>query len=348
MSKEFVWQAAILNIENRVKDAILNLDETSLRIVLIVDSENLFVGTITDGDIRRSLLKGGTLDSPITPIINREAVVIEPGKPNAVAKAIMIERKIAQLPIVDSSRRIHGLITWHDVESMKFVENPIVIMAGGKGTRLHPETENCPKPMLLVAGKPILEHIILKANSEGFINFILSIHYLGEVIENYFGNGSKFGVNITYLRESVPLGTAGALSLMDPMPNVPFIVTNGDVLSEVKFTGILDFHIKNSAFATMGIQIHEWQVPFGVVETEGIAITGYSEKPSYKIFINAGVYVIDPDFKSVLGPQHSYDMPFLFSKLADQSKNVVAYPIFESWMDIGIPVELAKARRIIG
>jgi NDP-sugar pyrophosphorylase family protein len=166
----------------------------------------------------------------------------------------------------------------------------MVIMAGGKGTRLHPLTDNCPKPMLRITGKPILEHIIERAKIEGFSHFVLAINYLGNMIEEYFGNGHALGVNIDYLREEKPLGTAGALSLLNPRPDIAFVVTNGDVLTDIRYGEVLDFHLQHHAKATMAVRIHEWQNPFGVVKTQGIEIIGYEEKPLSRSHINAGVY----------------------------------------------------------
>jgi dTDP-glucose pyrophosphorylase len=346
MSSTSDWYDAIIGIGSNVKHAIINLDVTGLKIVLVADDAGSLLGTVTDGDIRRCLLRGGTLETPISDVMNKDFVSIEIGKTLADAKMKMIMHKIAQIPVIDVKMKIHGLRTWDEDEDVEKISNPIVIMAGGKGSRLSPETDHCPKPMLLLAGKPILEHIILKAKNEGFNNFILAIFHLGEMIEDYFGNGSKFGVSISYLKESTPLGTAGALSLLSPSPSLPIIVTNGDVLSEVKFRGILDYHISTGASATMGVHVHKLNIPFGVVETEGGIIIGYSEKPTYQYFINAGVYVLEPHFKELMSSQKEYDMPMLFSKMRENMKQVAAYPIYESWIDVGIPSELLKARKL--
>ena len=219
----------------------------------------------------------------------------------------------------------------------------MVIMAGGKGPRLHPQTKNCPKPLLPVAGKPILEHIIESAKVEGFSHFILAIHHLGHMIEEYFGDGETFGVRIEYLREESPLGTAGALALLNPLPKIPFIVTNGDVLTDIHYGELLDFHIQHSAKATMAVRVHEWQNPFGVVETQGIEITGYEEKPISRSYINAGVYVIEPSVISSITKSAPIDMPTLFKSIQEQKMRAVAYPIHERWLDVGRPEDLLNA-----
>jgi len=222
----------------------------------------------------------------------------------------------------------------------------MVIMAGGMGTRLRPHTENCPKPLLPVAGKPMLEHIIDRAKLEGFTQFVLAIHYLGHMIEDYFGNGERLGVQIDYLHEEVPLGTAGALGLLNPTPTLPFVVTNGDVISEIRYGELLDFHIRQSAAATMAVRVYEWQHPFGVVKTQGIEIVGFEEKPIARNHINAGVYVLEPAALSVLAADSCCDMPTLFERLQDKMHRTVAYPMHELWLDVGRPDDLLAANKI--
>ena len=219
----------------------------------------------------------------------------------------------------------------------------MVIMAGGEGTRLRPHTEHCPKPMLLVSGKPMLEHIIERAKQEGFSYFVLAVNYLGQMIEDYFGNGERLGVRIDYLREQSPLGTAGALGLLNPKPKTPFVVTNGDVLSDIHYGELLDFHTHNNAVATMAVRAHEWQHPFGVVQTKGIDIIGVQEKPVYRSHVNAGVYALNPEVLSLLESVDHCDMPNLFERLQAQTKRIAAYPIHEPWLDVGLPDDLKQA-----
>jgi len=216
-------------------------------------------------------------------------------------------------------------------------------MAGGKGVRLRPFTENCPKPMVTVAGKPMLEHILERGKLEGFNHFVLAIHYLGHMIEDYFGNADRLGVRIDYLREQSPLGTAGALSLLNPRPDAPFVVTNGDVLTDIRYGELLDFHMRHNASATMAVRLHEWQHPFGVVQTKGVEIVGFEEKPIARTHINAGVYVLEPDALSVLEDGAPCDMPTLFERLQAKMKRTVAYPMHEPWLDVGRPDDLSRA-----
>jgi NDP-sugar pyrophosphorylase family protein len=222
----------------------------------------------------------------------------------------------------------------------------MVIMAGGKGTRLRPYTENCPKPLLQVAGKPMLEHIIERAKQEGFTRFVLSINYLGHMIESYFGDGAELGVEIEYLKEDSPLGTAGALALLNPLPDAPFVVTNGDVITDIRYGELLDFHIRHASAATMAVRVHEWRHPFGVVQMHGVEIVGFEEKPISRSHINAGVYVLEPTALNELAIDAHCDMPTLFERLQANSKRTVAYPMHEPWLDVGHPDDLLTANKI--
>jgi len=222
--------------------------------------------------------------------------------------------------------------------------NTMIIMAGGKGTRLRPHTENCPKPMLPLGGKPMLEHIIERAKAEGFQHFVISIYYLGHMVEDYFGDGSRWDVRIEYLREKSPLGTAGAIGLMTSRPNVPFVVTNGDVITDIHYGELLDFHIRQDAIATMAVRVHEWQHPFGVVQTQGVDIVGFEEKPISRSHINAGIYVLDSDALDIMIDDAYCDMPTLFERLKSKDKRTVAYPMHEPWLDVGRPDDLVVAQ----
>lgn len=318
-----------------IADAISNLDKSHLRIVLVVSEDRGLLGTISDGDIRRGLLRGLGLNSQITPIINRNPLVVPPEMSKGMALQIMQANKIFQLPVVDEVRRVVGLHLWDEITTPPTRPNLMVIMAGGMGTRLRPHTENCPKPLLPIAGKPMLEHIIERAKLEGFTHFVLAIHYLGQMIEDYFGNGERLQVRIDYLREQSPLGTAGALGLLNPRPDAPFVVTNGDVITDIRYGELIDFHIRHDAAATMAVRVHEWQHPFGVVQTQGVEIVGFEEKPVARTHINAGVYALDPDALSVLSADAHCDMPTLFERLQAQTKRTVAYPMHEPWLDVG-------------
>lgn len=342
-----IWERATLSPAATLQDAIQKLNEAAIKIVLVVDGEGKLEGTISDGDIRRGLLQGLTLADSITGIVQRSPLVVPDGVSREFVLQLMAANKIQQIPVVDAKNRLIGLHLWDSLAATEKRPNLMVIMAGGLGTRLRPHTESCPKPMLSVAGKPMLEHIIERAISEGFDQFVLAIHYLGHMIEDYFGDGARMGVRIGYLKEDSPLGTAGALSLLSPKPELPFIVTNGDVLTDVHYGELLDFHVRHSARATMAVRTHEWQHPFGVVRTQGVEIVGLEEKPIYRSRINAGVYVLDPTVLDVLRTGERCDMPMLFDEVRAQEGRTIVYPMHEPWLDVGKPSDYAEAGRAL-
>lgn len=337
------WRRAVLSPAATIQDAIRNLNEVAIQIVLIVNEHGVLEGTISDGDVRRGLLKGMTLSSPVHEIVKRTPLVVPPGLERDFVMQLMAANKVRQIPIVDERNTVLGLHMWDEIMSPRVRENVMVIMAGGLGTRLRPHTETCPKPMLLVAGRPMLEHIIERAKLEGFRHFVLAIHYLGHMIEDYFGIGDRLNVRIDYLREDRPLGTAGALSLLQPHPALPFVVTNGDVITDIRYGELLDFHDRQGAVATMAVRQYEWQHPFGVVQMEGVQIVGFEEKPISRTHINAGVYVLAPTSLDALEPGGHCDMPTLFERLQSQGCRTVAYPMHEPWLDVGRPTDLLAA-----
>lgn len=337
------WRRALLPAEATVQDAIRNLDDTGLQIAIVVSPEGTLLGTVTDGDIRRGLLRGQDMRSSIASIMFDDPLVVPPQLGRETVLQLMQANKVHQLPVVDERRCVLGLHLWDELLVPAQRPNLIVIMAGGQGTRLRPHTENCPKPMLPVGGKPILEHIIERARSGGFNRFLIATHYLGHMIADHFGDGSKWDVGIEYLMEPTPLGTCGAISLLSERPEAPFIVTNGDVLTDVNFGELLDFHIRHSALATMAVRQHEWQHPFGVVRTKGVDIVGFDEKPIARTHINAGIYALDPEAVDVLNPGEHCNMPTLFIRLQERGKRTIVYPMHEPWLDVGRPDDLERA-----
>jgi dTDP-glucose pyrophosphorylase/CBS domain-containing protein len=337
------WRDALLSPDATLQEAINCLEESSLQIVLAINPDSTLIGTLTDGDIRRGLLRGGGLNSKIDSIIFREPLVVPTQLGRAAVIQLMQVNKIHQLPIVDDKGRVVGLHLLDELLIPKLRCNTMIIMAGGKGIRLRPKTENCPKPLLNVGGKPMLEHIIERAKEEGFNHFVLAVHYLGHMIEDYFGDGSRWQIQIEYLYEEKPLGTAGAISLMNPKPNAPFLVTNGDVLTDIRYSEILEFHHRHNASATMAVRIHEWEHPYGVVRTKGVDIVGFEEKPIARTHINAGVYVLDPKALNYLKLGEHCDMPTLFSRLKEIDARTIVYPMHEPWLDVGRPDDLKQA-----
>ena len=321
-----------------------NLNKSGLRISLVVNNENKFQGTISDGDIRRALINGKDQKTSIKEIINRNALIVTPKIKSEIILQLMVKNKVQQIPLVDENQKISGLYLWDEVLSDKKILNTMIIMAGGKGSRLGKFTKNCPKALLPVNGKPMLERIIEKANLQGFENFLISLNYLGHMIENYFSDGKKWNVKIGYIKENDPLGTAGALSLISQKLESPFLVTNCDIVSDFHYGDLLDFHSHQNAQATMAVRIHEWENPYGVVRTEGLDIIDFQEKPVVRSHINAGVYVLEPAVLNYIKKNENLDMPNLFQRLKEKNLKTIVYPIHEPWLDIGRPEDYFKAR----
>lgn len=337
------WKQAIIGIDSKIEDAIQTLDRASLKIVLVTTPLGVLLGTISDGDVRRGLLRGCQLTSSISEIINSNPISVSPMTPKDVVTKLMLHHEIFQIPIVDEKGGLVGLHIFDDILFRATLSNIFVIMAGGKGTRLLPKTQSIPKPMLEISGRPILEHIILRAREQGFKKIVLVVHYLSEVIEDYFGDGRFLGVEVEYLREKVPLGTAGGLSLFKENPHDSFVVTNGDVITDIRYREILEFHEQNKSIATMAVQRNEWQNPFGVVETKGFELIGYEEKPIVSSLINAGVYVLHPLTLSIIDKETKMNMPTLFEEIRNLGHKVLVYPMHERWTDIGRHDDLERA-----
>ncbi|MXP10914.1 nucleotidyltransferase family protein [Pseudoblastomonas halimionae] len=338
------WRDALLDSEATIGEAVASLDRSALQIALVTDGDERLVGTITDGDIRRGLLRGLSLDAPASEITHAEPMVVPPSLDGEIVLQIMSANKIHQLPIVDEARNVLGLHVWDAMQTPTRRPNTMVVMAGGKGTRLRPHTENCPKPLLPIAGKPMLEHIIERARLAGIERFYISVHYLGHMIEEHFGDGSEWGVSIEYIREDAPLGTGGALSLLEERPDAPFVVTNGDVMTDVGYGEMIDYHVLHRATGTMAVRNHEIRNEFGVVHTSGVDITGFEEKPLVRSHVNAGIYVLDPSVLDCLSPGKHCDMPTLFERLRQHNHRTIVYPLHEKWIDVGRPDDLQLAR----
>lgn len=336
------WLEACLDTSANIEKAIKTLNSSTLKIVLITDSSKKLIGTITDGDIRRGLIQGLDLKSSINSIINKEPLTVKSDIPKKEVLTLMIKRRIQQIPIINGDYEVVGMHLWDQLEPASR-NNTFLVMAGGIGSRLHPYTKDCPKPLLPIGGKPILQHIIEGAREEGFSNFVLSVNYLGSMIEDYFGDGKNFGVTINYLREEVPLGTAGSLSLFDSVPESPIVVVNGDAITNVSYSSMLDFHSDNNASATIAVKNYEWQNPYGVVKTDGSKILDIEEKPIIKSKINAGSYILNPNILDLLEKNSHCDMTTLLKRAQALKSHLVAFPIYESWMDFTTAEDLSSA-----
>ncbi|MXQ12899.1 nucleotidyltransferase family protein [Microvirga makkahensis] len=321
--------------------AIARIEASGGEIALVVDDAGRLVGTITDGDIRRGILRGATLDSVAADVMYKSPRVATQNTPRSEIAERLRSDNLLQMPIVSDDGIVVDIVYADELLRPEIALHPVVIMAGGLGTRLRPITETIPKPMIPVGGRPILEVIIERFQQQGFRSITLCVNHLAEVIEDYFEDGAKFGVNISYVRETKRMGTAGALSLLKPRPLYPVIVMNGDILTLVNFAQLLSYHYDNKALVTMGLNKYHYQLPYGVVETDRNCIKSFIEKPKYEFFVNAGIYVIGPDAFSLIPGDTFYDMPTLFEQVPQSQR--AAFPLHEYWLDIGRHDDLDKA-----
>ena len=328
-----------------VRDALQVIDQSSAQIALICDDQSKLIGTLTDGDIRRGLLQGANLDSLVGRLMNPDFRFVRNEVDHSSILQLMRRDELRQLPILDEEDRPIQLILLQDLLVPERLPNSVVIMAGGKGVRLRPHTANCPKPMLRVGDQPMLEILLEQCIASGFHSFYLSVNYLKDQIIDYFGDGSRWGVSIDYLLEDKPLGTAGSLQLLPDSIKDPFLVLNGDVLTRLNPSRLLQFHSENLSHATLCVREHELTVPFGVVQVDGVKLVSFEEKPTYRHNVNAGVYVINPELLSLLPANEFTDMPTFLFAAQDAGRNVAVCPIHEYWLDIGRPETLEQAHR---
>jgi len=327
-----------------IKEAFEVIDKGAMRIAIIVDDENKVIGTISDGDARRGLLKGYTLENSIEELYFKTPTLgyITDSKEEIIKKAI--SKKLYQVPIVDQDDKFIYVEDLATLLQRRIRRNKVVLMAGGLGTRLRPLTNDIPKPLLQIGGKPILETIIQNFVKYGFVDIIISVNYKAQMIKDYFGEGEKLGANITYVEENKRLGTAGALSLLGETPKEPFFVMNADLLTTVNFELMLDFHTSENSLATMAVREYEYQIPYGVVEVGESQITSIKEKPIQKFFVNAGIYILSPKVLENIPKDEFYDMPTLFDELIHDDKKALSFPVHEYWMDIGRMDEFQQAQ----
>ncbi len=330
------WEKALVSPRTQIIEVIRILDETATQICLVVDEERHLLGTVTDGDIRRGILASRSLKDTVDTVMNRRPKVAATARSTEEYLHEMSAAYVQQLPIVDEANRVTGLKTLQSlVSETEGRPNWVVLMAGGQGNRLRPLTETTPKPLLTVGDKPVLEIILDNCIKYGFRKFILSVFYKAAMVEKHFGDGSRWGVEIRYLEEDTPLGTAGSLRQIDPPPDEPLLVVNGDLLTNVNLDQLMDYHGEHSAAATMGVREYDIEVPFGVVDIEGSQVIGIEEKPVHRFFVNAGIYVLDSSVLGLIPAQNQIDMPDLFKTIIDRGLRTAAFPIREYWLDIG-------------
>lgn len=339
------WRKALVNSDATLEQAIEVLDKAALRIALVVDASDRLLGTLTDGDVRRALLKHLPLETPVNQVMNGQPKTAEQSWTESRILAVMEQHELLQLPLVDAEKRVVGLANLHDILNKHRHDNPVFLMAGGFGTRLRPLTNNCPKPMLKVGDKPILEQILLNFVEAGFHRFYISTHYMPEVIRDYFGDGEKWGISIQYVHEEEPLGTGGALGLL-PHDEIdqPLFMMNGDLLTSLNLHSFLEFHQTHNGVATMCVREYEHQVPYGVITSEGTQIKSMVEKPVHRFFVNAGIYLLDPALVKSVEPGTRIDMPTLLEQQIDGGNAVNMFPIHEYWLDIGRMDDFHKAQ----
>lgn len=335
--------------DSSIRQVMTCIDRNAKGIALVVDHERRLIGAVTDGDVRRAILAGLDLDLSVQALLERRASTLYPGPftapvgtPNSELLRMMNEWTLRHIPLVDEVGRVVGVALLSDL--VKEFELPLtaVVMAGGYGTRLRPLTEDLPKPMLRVGDRPLLELIIKQLREAGIRRVNLTTHYKAETIARHFGDGRDFGVEIHYVQENQPLGTAGALSLLDAS-DAPLLVINGDILTRVNFTAMRDFHREHQAEMTVAVRQYDFHVPYGIIESHGVAVTGILEKPILRHFVNAGIYLLNPEVCRFIPDGESYDMPDLISRLVADGHRVVSFPVCEYWLDIGQHEDYQKA-----
>jgi dTDP-glucose pyrophosphorylase/CBS domain-containing protein len=339
------WESLIIGPQYTLEDAVAALDRGGARIVIVADGDRRLLGTLTDGDVRRALLRHLPLDVLVSQVMCSTPQVAQRHWSREQLYSVMESARLLQLPVVDQAGHVVGLETLHDILEKRYLDNPVFLMAGGFGTRLYPLTQTCPKPMLKVGDKPILEHILESFIAAGFGRFFISTHYLPEMIREHFGNGKHWGINIQYVHEEEPLGTGGALGLLPHEEiNLPVFMINGDLLTKVNYRGLLEFHEEHKSIATMCVREYEYQVPYGVIKSDGHRITSMVEKPIMHFFINAGIYLLAPELVRSVQPRTKIDMPTLLEQAMASGKDVTMFPVHEYWLDIGRMEDFHRAQ----
>lgn len=338
------WKHSMVRETATIRDTIRTIDASAMQIALVVDDKSRLVGTVTDGDVRRAILRGADLEAAAESIMNPHPRTATINESRDSILLMMRQKQLHQIPILDLDGRLVGVEILDDLLQPANKDNPVVIMAGGLGSRLRPLTDECPKPMLRVGNKPILETILQNFVEYGFSQFYFSVNYRADMIKDHFGDGGTWGVQIRYLEEDRRLGTAGALSLLQPAPQLPLIVMNGDLLTKINFQHLLDFHAGHNAAATMCVREYEQQIPYGMVSIDGHRLMGIEEKPAQKFFVNAGIYVLNPDAFNYLPAGAAIDMPDLFNRVIGDGGQAAVFPLREYWLDIGRIDDLERAR----
>lgn len=342
------YEELCISPDSSIKEALCLLESTSRQILFVVDGYNHLLGTITDGDIRRGILQKVTLTAKVMNIMNNHPRAINQSMEKKELLNYMHIHEIRYLPIVDENRRLISVVSKDELLARVRRNNIVVLMVGGLGTRLRPLTDDCPKPLLKIGNKPILENILESFIDSGFHRFYLAVNYKAQMIEEYFGDGSKLGIEIKYIHEKKRMGTAGALYFLPEKPVEPVIVMNGDLLTKLDFGELVDAHKHSNAAATMAVREYSYQVPYGVINCEEDRILSIEEKPEQTYFVNAGIYVLNPEVVAKVNKEEFFDMPELFSYIIDEGKKAGIYPVREYWLDIGRLDDFERAQMEFG
>ncbi|MCP4361003.1 MAG: NTP transferase domain-containing protein [Chloroflexi bacterium] len=344
-------QRLFINPDNSLREAMACIDRNAKGIALVVVDDGCLLATITDGDIRRAVLAGTGLNTPVSNLLSARAesaysqpITAQVDTPVGELAALMRRHVVSQIPLLDKNGRVVDLFTTNTLLKQEYAPIEAVVMAGGFGTRLRPLTLDLPKPMLPIGDRPLLQRIVEQLQSSGIQNVNISTHYKPEKIKEHFGDGQKFGVHINYVSEDTPLGTAGALGLLAEN-DAPLLVINGDILTRVDFRAMRDYHRQYRADLTVAVRQYEVEVPYGVVECDGTRITRLREKPTYNFFVNAGIYLLQPDMRRYIPNGRRFDMTDLIETLLQAGKNVINFPIIEYWLDVGHHADYEQAQK---
>lgn len=344
--KDKVFQSVTVAINKDIKICIESMEKSGLKTAVITDLDGKLCGLVSDGDVRRALYGGLSINTSVTEVMSSRPIVITGHVDKDEALRMMEDSKVTFIPSVDGKGVLKGIWLSSFFEELPVLENSFVIMAGGKGSRLGKLTSEIPKPLLDVGGMSIIERIIRSAKQSGFRNFIITVNYLAHKITESLGDGSRLGVNIEYVEEGKPLGTAGSLSLISPRPTSEFIVVNGDIISDICYRELLEYHLNLSSNATIAVRSHVIQNPYGVLHIINNELLSCEEKPKYLSDINAGMYVLHPKVLDELQLDVYCDMPNLLLDLVDSGGRVTVYRLEAPWLDVGKPDDLSDARRI--
>lgn len=329
--------------QSTIREAMTALNMNTREVVLAKDREGCIAGLVTDGDIRRGLLNGSTLDSPLAEVLRRDFYSASPDMDRASILDVMKARMFDHVPVVDADRRLVAVHFLRDLIGAAPKAIIALIMAGGRGTRLGAITDTIPKPMVEVAGRPMLERIVLHLVGHGVHTIFIAVNYMAETIERHFGDGSAFGCSITYLREKEPLGTGGALSLLPQRPSQPLLVLNGDLVTRVDLTGMVEAHQKSDAVATIGVGPYQTRMPFGIVKARDGRLVALEEKPTINVTVNRGIYLLDPAVIDLVPRGRAFQMTTLFELLLEANQPVGVFHFDAEWLDVGRPADLHRA-----